>query len=71
MLPLSVLLIDIDHFKHINDIYGHQVGDLVMSSLGKLLLQTMREPDSAARYAGEEMLDSVHAQVGRAQLSES
>ena len=56
MLPLSVLLIDIDHFKQINDTYGHQVGDLVLSYLGKLLLQAIRDSDIAARYGGDEML---------------
>jgi len=55
-LPLAILLIDIDHFKHINDAYGHQVGDLVLSYLGKLLLQAIRASDIAARYGGEEIL---------------
>ena len=56
LLPLSVLLIDIDNFKIINDVYGHQVGDLVLNYLGKLLLQTIREVDIAARYGGDEIL---------------
>jgi diguanylate cyclase (GGDEF)-like protein len=55
-LPLSVLLIDIDHFKDINDTYGHQVGDLVLSHLGKLFLQAVRETDIAARYGGDEIM---------------
>jgi len=49
-------LIDIDHFKPINDAYGHQVGDLVLNYLGKLLLQAIREVDIAARYGGDEIL---------------
>jgi diguanylate cyclase (GGDEF)-like protein len=55
-LPLSVLLIDIDHFKEINDTYGHQAGDLVLNNLGKLLLDSIRDSDIAARYGGDEML---------------
>jgi len=55
-LPLSVLLIDIDHFKQINDTYGHQVGDLLLKHLGKLLADTIRDSDVAARYGGDELL---------------
>jgi diguanylate cyclase (GGDEF)-like protein len=55
-LPLSLLLIDIDHFKPINDAYGHQVGDLVLNYLGKLVLQCIRASDIAARYGGDEVL---------------
>lgn len=55
-LPLSVLLIDIDHFKQINDTYGHPVGDALLSHLGKLLLDAIRDSDLAARYGGDELL---------------
>ena len=55
-LPLSVLLIDVDHFKRVNDTHGHQVGDLILKHLGKLLLQVLRSSDIAARYGGEEIL---------------
>jgi diguanylate cyclase (GGDEF)-like protein len=54
-LPLSVLLIDIDHFKQINDTYGHQIGDDVLKNLGKLIPETLRENDIVARYGGEEI----------------
>ncbi len=55
-LPLSVMLMDIDYFKRINDTNGHQIGDLVLSYLGKLLLQAIRETDIATRYGGDEIL---------------
>jgi len=55
-LPLSILLIDIDHFKQINDTYGHATGDELLSHLGKLLLSAIRDSDLAARYGGDELL---------------
>jgi diguanylate cyclase (GGDEF)-like protein len=55
-MPLSVLLIDIDYFKQINDTHGHQAGDLLLSHLGKLLLKEIRDSDIAARYGGDELL---------------
>ena len=51
---LSVLMLDIDHFKRINDTYGHKAGDEVLSHAGKLILSTIRECDIATRYGGEE-----------------
>jgi len=55
-MPLSILLIDIDHFKQVNDKHGHQTGDLVLRYLGRLLLDAMRSSDIVARYGGEEFL---------------
>lgn len=55
-LPLSVLMIDIDRFKSINDTYGHLEGDLVLHRLAKLAAHTVRETDIVARYGGEEIL---------------
>jgi len=52
--PLTVLLMDIDKFKDFNDTYGHIEGDSVLSQIGKLLKQFLRESDSAYRYGGEE-----------------
>lgn len=54
--PLSFLLIDVDHFKVINDTYGHHVGDLVLRRLGNILSQSCRMADTVARYGGEEFV---------------
>jgi diguanylate cyclase (GGDEF)-like protein len=55
-LPLSALMIDIDRFKDVNDHYGHQVGDVILHGLGKLITDTVRSTDIVARYGGEEIL---------------
>ena len=52
--PLSFAMIDIDDFKHVNDTYGHPVGDKVIKSLSRLLKQRLRETDMVGRYGGEE-----------------
>jgi diguanylate cyclase (GGDEF)-like protein len=52
--PLSVIFVDVDHFKRVNDKHGHQVGDTVLQNLGKLLLRCSRQLDVPARYGGEE-----------------
>jgi diguanylate cyclase (GGDEF)-like protein len=52
---LSMLLLDIDHFKNTNDTYGHYIGDLVLKNLGHLLLKNVRKTDIVARYGGEEI----------------
>lgn len=52
--PISVLLMDIDHFKRINDTFGHPGGDRVLQYLGALLRNCLRAGDVAARYGGEE-----------------
>lgn len=54
--PLSLLMIDIDNFKSINDTYGHTIGDTVLKALSDLIRQTMRETDIAFRMGGEEFL---------------
>jgi diguanylate cyclase (GGDEF)-like protein len=54
--PLSISMLDIDHFKKINDTYGHTVGDEVLRSLGSELRDHIRYPDSIGRYGGEEFL---------------
>ena len=55
-LPLSLLMLDIDHFKKINDTCGHQAGDKVLQNLGKIIINIVRESDIAVRYGGEEII---------------
>lgn len=55
-LELSVLMLDIDHFKRVNDTYGHQAGDVTLSALGSLIKTAIRDLDVVARYGGEEFL---------------
>ena len=52
--PISVIMIDIDHFKSVNDTHGHSVGDEVLCSIAKRILAGLRQSDIAGRYGGEE-----------------
>jgi len=54
--PLSVLMVDADHFKRINDVHGHPVGDEVLRMLGGVLRERLRATDVAARFGGEEFV---------------
>jgi len=54
--PLSIVILDIDYFKHINDNYGHIIGDCVLKELSNLLKQNFRDTDVVARYGGEEFI---------------
>lgn len=54
-IPISVLLLDIDHFKQVNDQYGHLAGDMVLKTLSGLVMRSCREMDIACRYGGEEI----------------
>lgn len=54
--PLSVLLLDIDHFKQLNDRCGHHFGDVVLNAVGQAIAKSARISDVVARYGGEEIL---------------
>jgi diguanylate cyclase (GGDEF)-like protein len=54
--PVSVLMLDLDHFKQVNDRYGHAVGDAVLREVGALLTARLRRMDIACRYGGEELI---------------
>lgn len=67
-IPLSLLVIDIDHFKRVNDSYGHDAGDMALIFVGEILLNRTRRIDLAARLGGEEfgvLLSGAHAEYAR------
>ncbi|AZQ12528.1 sensor domain-containing diguanylate cyclase [Shewanella khirikhana] len=71
--PISVVLMDIDHFKHINDTHGHSMGDLVLKTVSNMLGRDLMEGELLCRWGGEEFLlmsplDMVHASERAEQL---
>jgi diguanylate cyclase (GGDEF)-like protein len=65
--PLSLIMLDLDHFKHVNDTYGHLYGDDVLRGVAEVLLMNVRQTDLAARYGGEEFIVLLpNADSGRA-----
>lgn len=54
--PYGVIMMDIDHFKHVNDTFGHDTGDIVLKQVAEVLNKTHRESDVIARYGGEEFI---------------
>ena len=56
----SVLMLDVDYFKDVNDTYGHDVGDLVISKIGEVIRHSIRESDLGIRYGGEEFVVLLH-----------
>lgn len=53
---LSVIMIDIDHFKDVNDTYGHQIGDIILAQTAKLIIENSRKSDISGRFGGEEFI---------------
>ncbi len=54
--PISIILVDLDHFKHINDTFGHPAGDMVLKGIGEIFESSLRSYDWVGRYGGEEFL---------------
>lgn len=55
-VSLSLLMTDIDHFKKVNDTYGHRIGDIILQQIAGILKRTVRSEDAVARYGGEEFV---------------
>ncbi len=58
--PLAVIMLDIDHFKKVNDRYGHKAGDDIIRFIARVLKKSIRKVDVAARYGGEEFIVLLH-----------
>ncbi len=56
ILPVSVMMLDVDHFKRFNDTYGHKAGDLVLQMVAKTMRRRLRPSDMVARFGGEEFI---------------
>ncbi len=56
MESIAVMLLDLDHFKHFNDRFGHAAGDEVLAAVGAAIRATIRDSDFAGRYGGEEFI---------------
>jgi len=54
--PLTVILVDLDHFKNVNDTYGHPAGDLVLKEISSIIQRAVRNYDWVGRYGGEELM---------------
>ncbi|MDY3199649.1 MAG: diguanylate cyclase [Arcobacter sp.] len=61
----AVVFFDLDHFKNLNDSYGHECGDVVLSTFGKILNKSVRDHDIVGRYGGEEFIAIIHFNLNR------
>lgn len=61
LTPLSIIFLDIDHFKIVNDTYGHDVGDSVLVEISKIIMQSVRVNDFVARWGGEEFIVTLQS----------
>ena len=61
----AVIFFDLDHFKKLNDTYGHECGDVVLSTFGKILNKSVRDHDLVGRYGGEEFVAIIHFNLNR------
>ncbi|QKF67517.1 diguanylate cyclase [Arcobacter venerupis] len=61
----AVVFFDLDHFKKLNDTYGHECGDVVLSTFGKILNKSIRDHDVVGRYGGEEFVAIIHFNLNR------
>ncbi len=59
--PLSIIFLDIDHFKTVNDTLGHNIGDEVLVEIAEIISSTVREGDFAARWGGEEFIITLQS----------
>lgn len=71
--PLAVVVVDLDHFKAVNDQHGHPAGDLLLAAFGQLLRQQLRSSDQAYRYGGEEfclLMPNTQAAAARSKVEQ-
>lgn len=59
-MPLALIFFDVDHFKKVNDTYGHDAGDMVLKEIARIVSDTIRQTDIFARFGGEEFVILVH-----------
>ncbi|MDZ7819949.1 MAG: GGDEF domain-containing protein [Aliarcobacter sp.] len=61
----AIIFFDLDHFKNINDTYGHECGDVILSTFGKIINKSVRDHDIVGRYGGEEFVAIIHFNLNR------